>query len=82
MTFFKEIFQDVDGGFSSKRAAFILFVILFALIALALSFRLVPQSVLPAVQSTQDKLVDLIKWVGGFILGEQASKFAPNKDAQ
>lgn len=74
MKFLREIFQDVSGSYSSKRVAFFVFIILFIAISLLLFFRAVPTAL---VQGTQDHLTDLIKWMGGFIVGEQATKFAP-----
>lgn len=79
MKFFPEIFQDIDGGYSAKRTAFFIFVALFVMIALLLYFRAVPKDAIPLMQGTQDRLTDLIKWIGGFIAGEQATKFAPKK---
>jgi ABC-type Fe3+ transport system permease subunit len=77
MKFLAEIFQDIDGSYSSKRTAFFVLLMLFVVIAVAMFFRAVPKDAVPLMQGTQDKLTELIKWIGGFIVGEQASKFAP-----
>jgi len=76
MAFLSQIFQDIDGAYSSKRTAFFIFVALFVALTAALLFKTVPAPALGVIQGTQDKLVDLIKWIGGFIMGEQATKFA------
>ena len=80
MKFLTEIFQDIDGGYSAKRTAFFVFVALFVALTLLVYCRMVPEAVLGFVQGALDKLTDLIKWMGGFIASEQASKFAPRKE--
>jgi hypothetical protein len=74
--FFSEIFQDVDGGASAKRVAFLSFVILFIFLTTAVYFRVVPPEKLSFVQTALDKTQDLIKWLGGFILAEHAPQLA------
>lgn len=75
--FFSEIFQDIDGGYSAKRTAFLMFALGFMVLSGALLLHGVPASMMELAKGTQDKLVELLKWVGGFIMGEQATKFAP-----
>lgn len=79
MKFLPEIFQDIDGSFSAKRTAFFIFIVMLMILTLMLFVHTVPEARIPAIQSSQDKLVDLIKWIGAFIAGEQLTKFAPNK---
>jgi hypothetical protein len=79
--FFKEIFQDVDGHYSSKRTAFFIFVGLFVAIAVLVNLKAVDLAAVPILTATEDHLTELIKWLGGFILGEQAAKFAAPKEA-
>lgn len=66
-SFIKEIFQDVDDGFSSKRTAFFVFILLLAACVIAAVFWKVG---VPAM--IWNGLVDLIKWIGAAILGERA----------
>jgi len=77
VNFIRQIFQDVDGDFSSKRTAFFVFIVLFVFIASAMFFHVLPKDTVPLMQSTQEKITDLIKWIGGFIVAEQGAKFAP-----
>lgn len=65
-TFIKEIFQDVDDGFSSKRTAFFIFI---ALIVLCVVTTVFFKAAIPAL--IWNGLVDLIKWIGVAILGER-----------
>lgn len=81
MKFLPEIFQDIDGGYSAKRTAFFLFIVVFIVLTLAVFAHAIPDARIPVIQSSQDKLVDLIKWIGAFIAGEQLTKFAPSKPA-
>jgi len=81
MTFLRQIFQDIDGCYSSKRAAFFVFVALFVGIAVLLCFHAVDAAAVPVLQASQDRAADLIKWLGGFIVSEQAVKFAPKREA-
>lgn len=80
MNYIRQVLQDIDGSYSSKRAAFFVFVLLFVALTVGVLFKAVPRDAVAFVQTTEDKLVDLIKWIGGFIVGEQASKFAPKKE--
>lgn len=66
-TFIKEIFQDGEDGFSSKRTGFFVFIILLAVCTVAGVFFKVA---VPAM--VWNGLVDLIKWIGAAILGERA----------
>lgn len=79
MKFFSEIFQDVDGGYSAKRTAFFLLIFLFVVVILAGYFQTIPAPMTAYMQGALDKITELIKWIGGFIAGEQATKFAPNQ---
>ena len=80
MTFLHQIFQDIDGCYSSKRVAFFIFVMLFVGIAALLCLHAVDAAVLPLLQAIQDHVTELIKWLGGFIVSEQAVKFAPKRE--
>lgn len=67
-TFIKEIFQDVDDGFSAKRTAFFIFVALIvACVVVTLAVKTIA---IPAL--IWNGLVDLVKWIGASILGERA----------
>jgi hypothetical protein len=65
-SFFKEIFQDVDDGFSAKRTAFFIFV---ALIVACVIATVIGHTAIPAL--IWNGLVDLVKWIGAAILGER-----------
>ena len=66
-TFIKEIFQDVDDGFSAKRTAFFIFI---ALLVMCVIMAVFWKAAIPAM--ILGGLVDLIKWIGAAILGERA----------
>lgn len=74
MTFIKQIFQDIDGSYSSKRTAFFIFIFLFVAISCLTYLDAVPVNKIAFAQSSLDKLSDLIKWLGGFIVAEHATK--------
>ena len=78
--FLRQIFQDIDGHYSSKRTAFFIFVALFVVIAVLVDLKAVDLAAVPILTATEDHLTELIKWLGGFIVGEQAAKFAPRKE--
>ena len=80
MKFLSEIFQDVDGSFSSKRTDFFVFILLFVGTTVAVYFHEISKDALGFVSGAMDKCTELIKWLGGFIVAEQATKFAPKKD--
>jgi len=63
----REIFMDVDDGYSAKRVGFFIFIILIAVLTIASVFGNV--QVLPMIFNG---LVDLVKWIGAAILGERA----------
>jgi hypothetical protein len=65
-SFFKEIFQDVDDGFSAKRTAFFIFV---ALIVACVVVTFFGKALIPPM--IWNGLVDLVKWIGAAILGER-----------
>ena len=77
MVFVTQIFQDIDGAYSAKRTAFFVFVFLFVIVTLGIHFYRDEASFL---NSALDKITDVIKWLGGFIVAEQGTKFA-RKDA-
>lgn len=60
------VMKDVDGNYSSKRAAFFIFIWLFSIFSMSNVYLHVPVS-----QYMFDTLVDLIKWIGMFILAER-----------
>lgn len=69
--FFSEIFQDVDGGYSAKRTAFFILLLAFIAIASGVYLKAFDQGVLTFMQGVLDKITDLIKWLGGFIVAER-----------
>lgn len=77
MKFFAEIFQDIDGSFSAKRTVLFVFVLLFVALTVAVYFHQVGKDALGFIQGALDKITDLIKWMGGFVAAEQATKFRP-----
>ena len=80
MNFLRQIFQDIDGCYSSKRTAFFIFVILFVVLTVLLYFRRFDAAAIPLMRDAQDHLTDLIKWLGGFIVSEQVTKFAARRE--
>jgi len=76
MKFISQIFKDVNDSYSSKRTAFFIFIFLFVAIHGVILFRLIPSETLTFLQSSLEKVTDVIKWLGGFIVAEQATKFA------
>lgn len=71
MKFLSEIFQDIDGGFSMKRSAFALFILLFIVVGMAVIFKAFDSGVLDFLKDLEGKIVDVIKWMGGFIVAER-----------
>lgn len=67
-----ESFQDVDGGFSSKRVAFCLFVLLFIFMAVIPYFRDISPETMHFARDTLDKVQVLIQWLGTLIVAERA----------
>lgn len=70
--FGKEIFQDTDGGASSKRVAFFIFVLLFVALSLAVVLHGLSANVTGFANSVLDKTQDIIKWLGAYILADKA----------
>lgn len=70
--FISEIFQDTDGGSSMKRFAFFLFVIFFIGLTLGVVFHGLDQSVVGFANATLEKVTDIIKWLGAYILADKA----------
>lgn len=92
MNFVKEIFQDIDGGFSMKRTIAIILLILIVAIVLYVahygiaaqlgtkSITAIPAATLDFLRNALERLLDGLKWVVALIASEQASKFAPIKN--
>jgi hypothetical protein len=72
--------QDIDGSPSSKRWLLFILLLMFLIITLFILVGVVPQNLVGFADATQDKLVDLIKWIGGFVASEQITKLAPKKE--
>lgn len=82
--FASEIFQDVDGGFSMKRAILAIFVVMFVTITIyvvhygvaiqhgAKSVFAIPKETLDFLSGVLDKCMDGIKWLGALVLAERA----------
>jgi hypothetical protein len=70
--FFSEIFQDTDGGFSSKRVAFFIMIFFFVGLSLAVVFHGVTGDVAGFAQGAIDKAKDIIQWLGAYILADKA----------
>ena len=66
-----EVIQDIDGGISAKRVT--LFVLLFLLVGLIIAQVLFH---VPVAQTMLDSVIDLLKWIGGFVASEQLTKFS------
>lgn len=89
--FFKEIFQDIDGGFSMKRiVAFILLILIVAIVLYVAHYGVaaqlasktinaIPSATLDFLRNALEKLLDGLKWIVALIATEQATKFAPGK---
>lgn len=78
MKFISEIFQDDEGGYSAKRTAFFIFIFIFVVFIIGGTIAAwvagaIPTAVIAFIQSVLDKLVDLIKWTGGFIAAEKGA---------
>ena len=74
---FGEMFEDTEGGTSSKRVAFFIFIITFVALVIGCviatwHFGVLPPAVIAFVNGTLDKITELIKWIGGFILADKA----------
>lgn len=90
--FLKEIFQDIDGGFSMKRTiALILLVTIVAIVLYVAHYGIavqmgtktinaIPAATLDFLRNALEHLLDGLKWVVALIATEQASKFAPAKN--
>jgi len=76
MSYLAQIFQDVSGAPSSKRWALFLFILLFFIITILVYFKAVEPTTIPFLQSTQDKLADIIKFFGAYVASEQVTKFS------
>jgi hypothetical protein len=73
--YLSEIFQDIDGGYSAKRTAFFIFVLLIvAGFPMALAAR--DHATLDYLRQGMATLADLVKWMGALIASEQMTKFA------
>jgi len=80
LNYFEKIMQDIDGSPSSKRWLLFILLLMFLIITLFILVGVVPQNLVGVAAATQDKLVDLIKWIGGFVASEQITKLAPKKE--
>lgn len=69
--FFAEFFQDTDGGASSKRLAFFVFILFFIGLSLAVVFHGLSANVVGFAQSALEKAADIIKWLGAYILADK-----------
>lgn len=66
-----ETFQDVDGGYSAKRAGFFIFIGLLVAVVVGCTFFGTPFNL-----TIWTGLVELIKWIGAAILLERAPALA------
>lgn len=71
-----DMFSDTEGGTSSKRVAFFVLVISFILLiagtmVYAWHAGTIPQGVINFVNGCLDKIMEGIKWIGGFILADK-----------
>jgi hypothetical protein len=80
MKWLQEIFQDIDGGYSAKRTAFFIFIFLFVILVIVILFRPVDAKALDFLHDVLDKVTDLIKWLGGFIVAERVQLFGKKDD--
>lgn len=71
MKFISELFQDTDGGASSKRMAFFMMIAFFIVMSLLVVFHGVSADVVGFANGVVDKTQDIIKWLGGFILADK-----------
>jgi hypothetical protein len=78
--FLAEIFQDVDGGYSAKRTAFFILLALFVSIIFGIGSKAFDKGVLEFMQGALEKIADLLKWLGGFIVAERAPSLTGKKD--
>lgn len=69
---FSELFQDTDGGTSAKRFAFFIILFFFVIVSSLVLFHGIAAPLIPFANEVTDKCQDLIKWLGGFILGDKA----------
>lgn len=72
MKFIAEIFQDTDGGYSAKRAAFFVLIVFFIGMSLLVVFHGVDANVAGFAGQAIDKAKDMIQWLGAYILGDKA----------
>jgi hypothetical protein len=68
------VFHDIDGAPSAKRLAFFLLLLLLAFVTLLMLYRPASAAVMEFAKTTQDRLIDLLKWLGGFIVVERAPR--------
>ncbi|HEV2650116.1 MAG TPA: hypothetical protein VGU69_02565 [Rhizomicrobium sp.] len=78
--YFSEIFQDIDGGYSAKRTAFFIFVLLIVA-GFPMALAVHDHATLDYLRQGMATLADLIKWMGALIASEQMTKFAGRKAA-
>lgn len=83
LRFLHEIFEDTDGGFSSKRVALFIFIILFVTIVIYVAHfgvaigagkavvYAIPKETLDFLASALEKIKDIIVWLGAFVLADK-----------
>ncbi len=77
--FLTDMFQDVDGDYSSKRTAFFFFIFLFTVMVAGIYFKVADPPTLNFLQSALDKVTSIIEWLGGFIVAERAPALGGKK---
>jgi hypothetical protein len=77
MKYLREVFQDIDGAYSFKRSAFLIVLLLLIVVTVAPMLRDFSNDVLAYLSKSQETLIALLTWLGGFIVAERAQKFAP-----
>ena len=80
MRFWREVMEDVDGCYSTKRLAFFVVLGVVCLAMLLVVFHAVSKDVAGFLSDAMGKLLDFEKYLGAFIASEQITKFAPKKD--
>lgn len=76
MGYLTKILSDVDGSPSSKRWVLLIFVLLFVIVTVLIYFRALDANGTAFLTSALDRITDIIKWMGGFVVAERVPQLA------
>lgn len=70
-----EILEDVTSSLSAKRIAFFVLLVAFLIVTFAVLIHKLPPDLQAYASTSQEKISDLLKWLGGFIASEHLPTF-------